>query len=108
MMNFHHFTFILIFNLVIKTLCDCPKGYLEMEGSGSGSINRTSTETIDECGEHCSRDDDCKSFEFHQRSKQCSLDTLIAPSGEVSDNQIFCSKLCKFIRLFTFFYSFDI
>ena len=44
----------------LKSFLDlCPKGYLFLEGAGSGNINK-STLSFEDCKDVCSDDEECK------------------------------------------------
>ena len=74
----------------------CPHGYMFLEGSGTGSLKKIISSSSDECKDACSTTDDCLGYDYNSDNNDCWLNSNFGPSNITSiENQVFCSKLCK-------------
>ena len=77
----------------------CPRGYMYLQGSGTGSLVASHSLAPDLCQDKCNNDDSCAGYETNTRLGTCQLDTLVGPSNPPISGQVFCSKLCKALLL---------
>ena len=77
----------------------CPRGYMYLSGSGTGSLVASHSLAPDLCQDKCNEDDSCAGYETNTRLGTCQLDTLVGPSNPPISDQVFCSKLCKVLLL---------
>ena len=78
---------------------ECPRGYMYLEGSGTGNIEKATQASGDECRDACSVNDVCQGYDFNTVTSECWLDTLVGPSNPAIASQYFCSKLCKILKV---------
>ena len=70
----------------------CPTGYDYQTGdvNGIGTLEHGVVATLEECGERCTRNLECNSFEH--RARECNLNKELEPNSPTYRNFVFCSN----------------
>merc|ERR1719357_1579329 len=85
---------IILLLLGIQVIAECPEEYYNIDGfiDGMGQIEGNFESTMIECGEKCSNNTECCSFEFSYSTRLCNLNRDCAPSSVKSGDYFFCIK----------------